>query len=165
MPLPLVPRRVRAVVLVAAHRRHLRHAGSSKGFRRRTQIGEEIRDLGSAGPAAEDAAPPRWAASPPTLGIAILVPVLLVGDLGNVYVRLMLVSTVWLGLLGGRRRLHQGLPPQQGGAQRSSSRSWDRWASASSSARSMCASPDSRRHDEKVEPSSEQIFADDVRRR
>ena len=42
----------------------------------------------------------------PTMGgviilIAILVPMLLVGNLGNVYVRLMLVSTVWLGLIGG----------------------------------------------------------------
>ena len=33
--------------------------------------------------------------------VAILVPTLLLGKLDNVYVQLMLVSTVWLGLIGG----------------------------------------------------------------
>ena len=42
----------------------------------------------------------------PTMGgviilVAILVPTLLLGKLDNVYVQLMLVSTVWLGLIGG----------------------------------------------------------------
>ena len=67
-------------------------------FLRRKQIGEEIRDLGLQGQLQNKGTP--------TMGgviilIAILVPMLLVGNLGNVYVRLMLVSTVWLGLIGG----------------------------------------------------------------
>ena len=42
----------------------------------------------------------------PTMGgvlilLAVTVPILLVGKLDNVYVQLMLVSTVWLGLIGG----------------------------------------------------------------
>ena len=42
----------------------------------------------------------------PTMGgviilVAILVPMLLFGKLDNVYVQLLLVSTVWLGLIGG----------------------------------------------------------------
>ena len=67
-------------------------------FLRRKQIGEDIRDLGLQGQLQKKGTP--------TMGgviilIAILVPMLLVGNLGNVYVRLMLVSTVWLGLIGG----------------------------------------------------------------
>ena len=67
-------------------------------FLRRKQIGEEIRDLGLQGQLQKKGTP--------TMGgviilIAILVPMLLVGNLGNVYVQLMLVSTVWLGLIGG----------------------------------------------------------------
>ena len=67
-------------------------------FLRRKQIGEEIRDLGLQGQLQKKGTP--------TMGgviilVAILVPMLLVGNLGNVYVRLMLVSTVWLGLIGG----------------------------------------------------------------
>ena len=67
-------------------------------FLRRKQIGEEIRDLGLQGQLQKKGTP--------TMGgviilIAILVPMLLVGNLGNVYVRLMLVSAVWLGLIGG----------------------------------------------------------------
>lgn len=67
-------------------------------FLRCKQIGEEIRDLGLQGQLQKKGTP--------TMGgviilIAILVPMLLVGNLGNVYVRLMLVSTVWLGLIGG----------------------------------------------------------------
>lgn len=67
-------------------------------FLRCKQIGEEIRDLGLQGQLQKKGTP--------TMGgviilIAILIPMLLVGNLGNVYVRLMLVSTVWLGLIGG----------------------------------------------------------------
>ena len=67
-------------------------------FLRRKQIGEEIRDLGL-----EGQLPKRGT---PTMGgviilVAILVPTLLLGKLDNVYVQLMLVSTVWLGLIGG----------------------------------------------------------------
>lgn len=67
-------------------------------FLRRQQIGEEIRDLGLDGQLKKKGTP--------TMGgliilVAILVPTLLFGRLDNVYVQLMLVSTVWLGLIGG----------------------------------------------------------------
>lgn len=67
-------------------------------FLRRKQIGEEIRDLGLEGQLQKRGTP--------TMGgviilIAILIPALLFGRLDNVYIRLMIVSTVWLGLIGG----------------------------------------------------------------
>lgn len=67
-------------------------------FLRRRQIGEEIRDLGLEGQLKKRGTP--------TMGgiiilLAILVPTLLVGRLDNIYVQLMIVSTVWLGLIGG----------------------------------------------------------------
>ena len=45
-------------------------------------------------------------AGTPTMGgvmilLAVLVPVLLFGRLDNIYIQLMIVSTVWLGLIGG----------------------------------------------------------------
>ena len=67
-------------------------------FLRRKQIGEDIRDLGLQGQLQKKGTP--------TMGgviilVAILVPMLLVGKLDNVYIQLLLVSTVWLGLIGG----------------------------------------------------------------
>lgn len=67
-------------------------------FLRRKQIGEEIRDLGLEGQLQKKGTP--------TMGgviilVAILVPMLLFGKLDNVYIQLLLVSTVWLGLIGG----------------------------------------------------------------
>ena len=67
-------------------------------FLRRKQIGEEIRDLGLQGQLQKKGTP--------TLGgviilVAILVPMLLFGKMDNVYIQLLLVSTVWLGLIGG----------------------------------------------------------------
>ena len=67
-------------------------------FLRRKQIGEEIRDLGLQGQLQKK--------GKPTMGgviilVAILVPMLLFGKLDNVYIQLLLVSTVWLGLIGG----------------------------------------------------------------
>ena len=67
-------------------------------FLRRKQIGEEIRDLGLEGQLQKRGTP--------TMGgviilLAILVPTLLLGKLDNIYIQLMLVSTVWLGLIGG----------------------------------------------------------------
>ena len=67
-------------------------------FLRRRQIGEDIRDLGLQGQLQKKGTP--------TMGgviilVAILVPMLLFGKLDNVYVQLLLVSTVWLGLIGG----------------------------------------------------------------
>ncbi|MBR5283328.1 MAG: phospho-N-acetylmuramoyl-pentapeptide-transferase [Alistipes sp.] len=63
----------------------------------RHQIGEEIRDLGLEGQLSKKGTP--------TMGgvlilLAVLVPTLLVGKLDNIYVILMLISTVWLGVLG-----------------------------------------------------------------
>ena len=67
-------------------------------FLRRKQIGEEIRDLGLQGQLQKKGTP--------TMGgviilVAILVPMLLFGKLDNVYIQLLLVSTVRLGLIGG----------------------------------------------------------------
>lgn len=67
-------------------------------FLRRKQIGEEVRDLGLEGQLQKRGTP--------TMGgviilLAILVPLLLLGRLDNIYIQLMIVSTVWLGLIGG----------------------------------------------------------------
>ncbi len=64
----------------------------------RHQIGETVRDLGLEGQLQKKGTP--------TMGgiiiiLAVVVPVLLFGKLSNVYIQLMLVSTVWLGLIGG----------------------------------------------------------------
>lgn len=61
------------------------------------QVGEIIRNLGLEGQMQKKGTP--------TMGgiiiiVATLVPCLLVGNLGNVYMLLMLVATVWLGALG-----------------------------------------------------------------
>ncbi|MFI3248229.1 MAG: phospho-N-acetylmuramoyl-pentapeptide-transferase [Rikenellaceae bacterium] len=63
----------------------------------RLQIGEEIRDLGLQGQLEKKGTP--------TMGglmilMAIIVPTLLFGSLDNIYVLLLLGSTVWLGLIG-----------------------------------------------------------------
>lgn len=67
-------------------------------FLRRRQIGEEIRNLGLEGQLQKRGTP--------TMGgviilVAILVPTLLFGRLDNVYVLLLLFSTIWLGFIGG----------------------------------------------------------------
>ncbi|MBR5454340.1 MAG: phospho-N-acetylmuramoyl-pentapeptide-transferase [Rikenellaceae bacterium] len=64
---------------------------------RRAQIGETVRDLGLAGQMEKKGTP--------TMGgliiiASILIPVLLFGDLSNVYLQLMIFSTLWLGGLG-----------------------------------------------------------------
>ena len=61
------------------------------------QVGEEIRDLGLEGQMQKKGTP--------TMGgiiilLAILIPVILFARLDNVYIQLMLVATVWLGLIG-----------------------------------------------------------------
>lgn len=61
------------------------------------QIGEEIRDLGLEGQISKKGTP--------TMGgiiiiMSILIPILLFGDLTNIYVILLIVSTIWLGLIG-----------------------------------------------------------------
>ena len=67
-------------------------------FLRRKQIGEDIRDLGLEGQLQKKGTP--------TMGgviilLSILVPTLLFGRLDNIYIQLMLISTVWLGFIGG----------------------------------------------------------------
>ncbi|MCE2742396.1 MAG: phospho-N-acetylmuramoyl-pentapeptide-transferase [Fluviicola sp.] len=64
---------------------------------RRQQIGETVRDLGLAGQIEKQGTP--------TMGgliilSAILIPTILFAKLDNVYVITMLISTVWLGLIG-----------------------------------------------------------------
>ncbi len=64
---------------------------------RKKQIGESIRDLGLEGQMQKKGTP--------TMGgiiiiASILIPILLFGDLENTYVRLMILTTVWLGLVG-----------------------------------------------------------------
>jgi phospho-N-acetylmuramoyl-pentapeptide-transferase len=61
------------------------------------QVGETIRNLGLEGQ--------KQKKGTPTMGgiiiiIAILIPVLLLARLSNVYIILMLITTVWLGILG-----------------------------------------------------------------
>jgi len=63
----------------------------------RHQIGETVRNLGLEGQMAKQGTP--------TMGgliilASILIPTLLFGDLSNIYIQLMLVSTVWMGLIG-----------------------------------------------------------------
>lgn len=66
-------------------------------FIRKKQIGEEIRDLGLEGQSEK--------AGTPTMGgliiiLALLTPVLLFADISNVYIQLLIVSTVWMGTIG-----------------------------------------------------------------
>ncbi|HEV9037140.1 MAG TPA: phospho-N-acetylmuramoyl-pentapeptide-transferase [Puia sp.] len=61
------------------------------------QIGETVRDLGLAGE--------QQKKGTPTMGgfiiiLAILIPTFLLADLHKVYIRLMIFSTIWLGLIG-----------------------------------------------------------------
>lgn len=67
------------------------------GFLQKRQIGETIRDLGLEGQMQKKGTP--------TMGgviiiIAILVPALLFCDLTNVYTQLLILTTVWCGVLG-----------------------------------------------------------------
>jgi len=64
---------------------------------RRLQVGESIRDLGLEGQMQKKGTPTMGGLI--MIG-AILVPTLLFARLDNVYVVLLLVSTVWLGLIG-----------------------------------------------------------------
>ncbi|MGN0091470.1 MAG: phospho-N-acetylmuramoyl-pentapeptide-transferase [Alistipes sp.] len=64
---------------------------------RRHQIGETVRDLGLQGQLEKRGTP--------TMGgmlilLAIIVPILLFGRLDNIYIQLMIVSTLWCGAIG-----------------------------------------------------------------
>jgi phospho-N-acetylmuramoyl-pentapeptide-transferase len=66
-------------------------------FLQRKQLGESVRDLGLAGE--------QQKKGTPTMGgiiiiLAILIPTLLLANLDKVYIRLMLLCTVWLGTIG-----------------------------------------------------------------
>lgn len=66
-------------------------------YLKRRTIGESIRDLGLEGQKEKEGTP--------TMGgviiiLAIVVPCLLIADLTNIYVLIMLISTVWLGSIG-----------------------------------------------------------------
>ena len=66
-------------------------------YLRNKQIGESVRDLGLAGE--------QQKKGTPTMGgiiiiLAILIPTLLLANLEKVYIRLMILSTVWLGIIG-----------------------------------------------------------------
>jgi phospho-N-acetylmuramoyl-pentapeptide-transferase len=66
-------------------------------FLQKKQIGESIRDEGLAGQASK--------AGTPTMGgiiivLAIVIPTLLLANLTNVYVIVLLISTVWMGTIG-----------------------------------------------------------------
>lgn len=66
-------------------------------FLRKKQVGESIRNLGLEGQMSKQGTP--------TMGgviilLSLLVPVLLFGDPLNVYVILMIITAVWLGLIG-----------------------------------------------------------------
>ena len=67
------------------------------GFLRKKQVGETIRDLGLEGQTAKQGTP--------TMGgliilAAILIPTILFAKLHNIYVILILISTIWLGIIG-----------------------------------------------------------------
>lgn len=67
------------------------------GLLKKNQIGESVRELGLAGE--------KMKSGTPTMGgiiilLGILVPTLLLADLNKVYIRLMLLCTVWLGAIG-----------------------------------------------------------------
>ncbi|RYD95123.1 MAG: phospho-N-acetylmuramoyl-pentapeptide-transferase, partial [Sphingobacteriales bacterium] len=66
-------------------------------FLQKKQIGESVRELGLAGE--------QQKKGTPTMGgiiiiLAILIPTLLLANLTKVYVRLMIFSTIWLGVIG-----------------------------------------------------------------
>lgn len=66
-------------------------------FLQKRQIGESIRQEGLAGEESKKGTP--------TMGgiiiiLAIIIPTLLLADLTKVYVQLMLISTVWMGIIG-----------------------------------------------------------------
>jgi phospho-N-acetylmuramoyl-pentapeptide-transferase len=66
-------------------------------FLLKKQVGESVRDLGLAGE--------QQKKGTPTMGgiiiiLAILIPTLLLADLSKAYIRLMIFSTIWLGIIG-----------------------------------------------------------------
>ena len=66
-------------------------------YLQRKQVGESVRDLGLQGQTEK--------AGTPTMGgviiiLATLIPVLLLAKLDNVYVWLLIITTIWMGVIG-----------------------------------------------------------------
>jgi phospho-N-acetylmuramoyl-pentapeptide-transferase len=66
-------------------------------YLRKKQVGESVRDLGLVGEQSKKGTP--------TMGgiiiiLSILIPTLLLANLHKAYIRLMIVSTIWLGIIG-----------------------------------------------------------------
>ncbi len=66
-------------------------------YLQKKQLGESVRDLGLAGE--------QQKKGTPTMGgiiiiLAIIIPTLLLANLNKTYIRLMLLCTVWLGMIG-----------------------------------------------------------------
>jgi phospho-N-acetylmuramoyl-pentapeptide-transferase len=66
-------------------------------YLQKKQVGESVRDLGLAGE--------QQKKGTPTMGgiiiiLAILIPTLLLANLNKAYIRLMIFSTIWLGMIG-----------------------------------------------------------------
>ena len=64
---------------------------------KKKQVGETVRDLGLAGE--------QQKKGTPTMGgiiiiLAILIPTLFLANLNKAYIRLMILSTIWLGIIG-----------------------------------------------------------------
>lgn len=71
--------------------------GKIIAYLRRLQVGETVRDLGLQGQKQKEGTP--------TMGgiiiiMAILIPCLLMANLDNVYIFLMVVATIWMGIIG-----------------------------------------------------------------
>ena len=66
-------------------------------YLQRKQVGEVVRDLGLEGQYRKQGTPSMGGL---IILISIVIPVLLFARLDNVYIILMLVTTVWLGLIG-----------------------------------------------------------------
>lgn len=64
---------------------------------RQRQIGEEIRDLGLEGQLSKKGTPTMGGM---IIALAVLVPILLFGDLTNLNTILLIIATVWLGFVG-----------------------------------------------------------------
>jgi len=66
-------------------------------YLRKLQVGESVRDLGLDGQKEKEGTPTMGGV---IIVLAILIPTLLLGRLDNIYVQIMLLSTVWMFLIG-----------------------------------------------------------------
>ena len=66
-------------------------------YLQRKQVGEVVRDLGLEGQYKKQGTPSMGGI---IILASIIIPTLLFGKLGNIYIILMLITTIWLGLIG-----------------------------------------------------------------